>query len=77
MCARKADDGWRRAVVFIKELVPRFAIAFIARAFYNETYLALPMSHQIEANSVAYFWRFKGRENLFEGCFSGRTSTVA
>src|SRR5882724_9432498 len=23
---RKVDDGWRRAVVFIKELVPRMAI---------------------------------------------------
>src|SRR5471032_1969443 len=45
---RKADDGGRRAVVFIKELVPRSAIAFVARKFYNENYIALPMSHWIE-----------------------------
>jgi uncharacterized protein YqjF (DUF2071 family) len=65
---RKADDGWRRGVVFIKELVPRMAIALVARKFYNENYLALPMSHQIEKTcaeikSVAYFWRFSGNEN--------------
>src|ERR1700690_3759655 len=61
---RKADDGWRRGVVFIKELVPRLAIAFIARTFYNENYIALPMSHQIgkipgrpeEITSAAYSW---------------------
>jgi hypothetical protein len=44
----KANDGWRRGVVFIKELVPRWTIAFIARTLYNENYFALPMSHRIE-----------------------------
>jgi uncharacterized protein YqjF (DUF2071 family) len=63
---RKADDGWRRAVVFIKELVPRFAIAFSARAFYGEPYIALPMSHRIEANFAAYFWKFNGEENFLK-----------
>ena len=62
---RKAADGWRRGVVFIKELVPRRAIAFGARKFYNENYLAVPMAHEIgEAAgggmSVAYCWWFKG-----------------
>ena len=28
---RRAEDGWRRGVVFIKEIVPRVAIAFVAR----------------------------------------------
>ncbi len=65
---RKADDGWRRGVVFIKELVPRAAVAFVARTFYNENYVALPMSHQFEISreeikSVSYFWRSDGSEN--------------
>ena len=60
---RKADDGWRRGVVFIKEIVPRAAIAFAARKFYGENYVALPMSHQIEAHFAEYAWRFRGREN--------------
>jgi uncharacterized protein YqjF (DUF2071 family) len=60
---RKADDGWRRGVVFIKEIVPRAAIAFAARKFYNENYVALPMGHKIDSRSAEYSWRFRGREN--------------
>jgi uncharacterized protein len=60
---RKADDGWRRGVVFIKEIVPRAAIAFAARKFYNENYVALPMDHKIDTHSAEYSWRFRGREN--------------
>ena len=73
---RKSDDGWRRAVVFIKELVPRFAIAQIARAFYNEPYLALPMSHQIATNSAAYFWQFHGKENFLKVAFKGESQSL-
>jgi uncharacterized protein YqjF (DUF2071 family) len=66
----KAKDGWRRGVVFIKELVPRRAIAFIARTFYNENYLALPMAHRIETSHetklVSYSWRFKKQENFLK-----------
>ena len=39
---RKSADTWRRGVVFIRELVPRRAIALIARACYGENYLAGP-----------------------------------
>jgi uncharacterized protein len=46
---RRGPEGWRRGVVFIKELVPRRAIATIARVVYNENYQALPMRHQIVA----------------------------
>src|SRR5471030_2395832 len=68
---RKSDDGWRRGVVFIKELVPRKAIAFIARKFYNENYVALPMSHRIEKfqaeiKSASYFWQFNGWQNYLK-----------
>ena len=33
-------EGWRRGVVFVKEIVPRAAIAWVARALYNERYVA-------------------------------------
>jgi uncharacterized protein YqjF (DUF2071 family) len=67
---RRADDGWRRAVVFVKEIVPRAAIAFTARALYNENYVALPMGSRREwadddrrrLSSVEYHWRHEGRE---------------
>jgi len=65
---RKAEDSWRRGVVFIKEIVPRMAIALTARKLYNEPYPALPMAHRIElesgsVKSAKYAWRFGGRQN--------------
>ncbi len=60
-------EGWRRGVVFIKELVPRPAIATMARFLYNENYVSLPMRHQLEVTGspagpvigVEYGWRFQ------------------
>jgi uncharacterized protein YqjF (DUF2071 family) len=60
---RQAEDGWRRGVVFIKEIVPRAAIAYAARTFYHENYVCLRMSHALTANSAEYSWRFNGRQN--------------
>jgi uncharacterized protein len=78
---RKTDDGWRRGVVFIKELVPRNTIAFVARKFYNENYMALPMSHQIETirgeiKSASYFWRFNGIENYLKLTICGQAQSL-
>ena len=55
----------RRAVVFIRELVPRRAIALVARRLYNEPYLAVPMAHSSSVSSesggaVEYSWRHGG-----------------
>jgi uncharacterized protein len=62
---KKSADTWRRGVVFVRELVPRPAIAMIARAFYGEPYLAVPMKHQINhlnlSLRVEYSWR-RGRK---------------
>src|SRR5207237_8828856 len=38
---KKSADMWRRGGVFVRELVPRRAIATVARVIYGETYLAL------------------------------------
>ena len=58
---RKNVDDWRRGVAFVRELVPRRVIAIIARAFYGEPYLALPMRHTIEHKEgrvlAEYEWR--------------------
>ena len=55
----------RRGVVFIREIVPRRAIALVARTFYNENYVALPMAHDIRVNedhsiAASYRWRCQG-----------------
>jgi uncharacterized protein YqjF (DUF2071 family) len=78
----KSDEGWRRAVVFIKELVPSRAIAWTARTFYNENYVALPMRHEWQRGvdgkiqRVAYAWDFKGRENRLEVTIQGEADSV-
>lgn len=67
---RKAEDGWRRGVVFVKELVPRVAIAWTARTVYNEKYEAVSMSHRVEryngssenVAAVSYSWQFRGQQ---------------
>lgn len=61
---RLAPDGWRRGVVFVKEIVPRAAIAWVARTVYNENYVALPMRHAVASldqrsgGSFEYEWYF-------------------
>ena len=40
---RDESGAWRRGVVFVREIVPRAAIALVARRLYNEPYVALPM----------------------------------
>ena len=40
--------GDKRGVVFIKELVPKWAIATVARLAYNENYVSMPMGHRID-----------------------------
>jgi hypothetical protein len=44
---REMDGEVRRGVCFIREIVPRWAIATTARWTYNEPYLALPMRHHV------------------------------
>ena len=38
----------RRGVAFVKEVVPRLAIAAVARLLYNKNYVALAMDHRVE-----------------------------
>ena len=59
---RQVGSEVRRGVGFIRELVPRRAIAFVARTFYKENYVALRMAHEIRSCGdhrlrVAYRWR--------------------
>jgi uncharacterized protein YqjF (DUF2071 family) len=64
---RQAEEGWRRGVVFLRELVPRTLIAWTARLLYNENYVGTPMGHRISTASsasgtpsVSYWWRLAG-----------------
>jgi uncharacterized protein YqjF (DUF2071 family) len=72
---KKSADTWRRGVVFIRELVPRRAVALIARAFYGERYFAVPMKHDIEhvdlTLDVKYAWRRAGKWESLEMAATG------
>jgi uncharacterized protein len=50
---RCVDGAVRRGVVFIQEIVPRRAIAAVARLAYNENYRCLPMAHHISCEDRA------------------------
>lgn len=58
------DGTQKRGVIFIREFVPRLAITFVAKTFYEEPYATLPMRHKINYgyNSLAvdYAWRHRG-----------------
>ena len=53
---RETPNETKRGVVFIKEIVPRFAIATVARVFYGEPYEAWRMSHSKTENELNYAW---------------------
>lgn len=60
---RDVTGETRRGVVFVRELVPRRAIALVARVLYNEPYRALPMRYTLAADGAGggttreYAWR--------------------
>lgn len=62
---RESAGETRRGVTFIREIVPRAAIAAVARLAYNEPYVSMPMRHAIGVQLdpddapgvVRYDWR--------------------
>lgn len=63
---RRADADRQRAVVFVRELVPRWAIATVARRIYNEPYIRVPMRHRCalaaDGGEVCYGWTYGGSQ---------------
>ena len=72
---RQGPEGWRRGVCFIREIVPRWAVAFLARAIYNERYVSMPMRHAVrlgaDGGEVEYGWRHAGRWSALRARVSG------
>jgi len=57
----KQGSEWKRGVVFIKELVPRRMITFVANTIYKEKYATHPMKHRWHTGDlelqVEYYWK--------------------
>ena len=64
---RKVGEEIKRGVVFIKEIVPKPAITFVANTVYKENYETLPMKHSWnvidEVLKVSYEWKVKDTWN--------------
>ena len=81
---RKAEDGWRRGVVFVKEIVPRLAIATVARVVYNENYVARRMWHGTDLSEasftktgvVEYGWMEKTGRNFLRVRATGKAQPL-
>ena len=57
---RFENNTWKRGAVFIKEIVSKPALTFVANTLYKEHYETMPMKYEWEENSVnrsvAYYW---------------------
>ncbi len=60
---RRAPEGIRRGVVFLREIAPKWLISVAARWFYNEKYVTMPMRQRVEPPRVEYEWLRAGRWN--------------
>lgn len=78
---RREGGEIRRGVVFVRELVPRMAIARFARLVYGEKYDSCPMWHRLErnANGIAaeYGWRWRGGKFRLSAQARGEPSRFA
>lgn len=64
---RFENKEWKRGVVFIKEIVPKHALTFVANTIYKEHYQTLPMKHVIssseETTDFTYKWKLDNKWN--------------
>lgn len=64
---KRSANGNKRGVVFLKEIVPRHAITFVANHIYKEHYQTLSMKHQWQVLSdhklINYAWKIDKRWN--------------
>jgi hypothetical protein len=82
---RQTGAGWRRSVVFIRELAPRRAVAWTARLLFGENYLTVPMRHDVELPNgdpgalrrVAYCWKHGGRDHRIALAIAGEGRPAA
>lgn len=63
---RETAEETRRGVCFVKEIVPRFAIAKVADLVYGEPYECWKMSHTRTEKEVSYSWRKGDCANRFK-----------
>ena len=75
------DGELRRGVVFINEFVPRRGIALIARRFYEEPYVAMPMGYSIAQQhdqlAVNFRWHYARRKHILSATADPTAQPIA
>ncbi|WP_428069426.1 YqjF family protein [Chryseobacterium gambrini] len=60
---KKEGNDWKRGVVFIKEIVPKQALSFVANSVYQEHYETMPMKNILHEENgellIKYSWKDK------------------
>lgn len=80
---REMGSEVRRAVTFVREIVPRRAIAAVARAAFNEPYVALRTHSEIKSRDAdastraVYGWRSHRIDHRFELVARGEPTLAA
>lgn len=68
---KRFENGeWKRGVVFIKEIVPKSAITFVANTLYQEHYETQKMGHEViekkDTSTFIYQWKNDQKWNTIQ-----------
>lgn len=74
---RETENEVRRGVVFVKEIVPRYAIATVANVLYGEPYEAWRMSNSKDGKDLSYTWWKNDSVNIVKAEIGGNTGVPA
>lgn len=65
---KKEGNEWKRGVVFIKEIVPKPALSFVANSIYRENYQTMRMKNHIQHSKndfmIKYSWKDKSWHSI-------------
>lgn len=71
---------WKRGVVFIKEIVPRHGVSFVANSLFGEKYETLKMEHYHHESSEylenGYEWLYKNKWNRLSATSVKKSSPI-
>lgn len=75
------DHGnWKSGVVFIKEIVPKMAVSFVANNLYSENYVTMSMKHfhidNGENFEAGYEWKYKNKWNKISAITNKKSNKI-
>ena len=71
---RSVGEEVRRGVVFVREIVPKRALAWVANSVYNENYVTLPMQSSEQGDRISYAWKMRGQWCMLQAFSAGEAA---